>query len=215
MKPQTLLVAALCSLALFFGWKTREAVFMPAPAVDNTGRASAGPRHASTPLPDPPQPPADSAVAVASIAARPLFRPDRQAFREDGGGAGRNYEAELSRLSMIGVLTFGGEPKGVVVSKGNPRNERWEVGRGDSLPGFKVKTVLMDSLVLTADGKEFHLPLYAGAPRTGAGPIRTETTRTAPPHHGSLPRTASQVAQPPARTLPQPRHMVPLHIPPR
>jgi hypothetical protein len=181
VKTPTLLIAALCSLALFFGWKAREAWIAPPPAVDNTGRISPGSRQPGAPVPDPaPPPPAESAAVVAAVAARPLFRQDRQPFREDAAGVGRNYDAELSRLSMIGVLTFGDEMKGVVVTKGSPRPERWEVKKGDMLPGFKVKEVQNDGLVVTADGREFLLPLYAGAPAAGAVPLRTEITKSAP-----------------------------------
>ena len=137
-----------------------------------------------SPAPDPQSPPDPTPVAAA-VTARPLFRPDRQPFREDGPGAsGRNYEMELSRYTLIGVLGFGDAPFGVVVEKaGNvvgkagTKGERWEVRKGDPLAGFKVKEVGMEGLLLTADGREFLLPLYAGPPTAATGAVRTETTR--------------------------------------
>jgi len=207
MRKPALLVAALCSLALFFGWKARNAWLSTPPPADNTGRASPDLWQPGAPVPDP-SPPPDSAAAVSAIVSRPLFRADRLPFREDAGAAaGRNYEAELSRLSLIGTLTFGGELKGIVVSKGSPRAERWEVKAGDALPGFKVKEVTIDGLVVTADKREFQLPLYAGPPTAvGGGIVRTEAPRkmpapaqqaaTAPPP--SVAQPPSAVAQPPA-----------------
>ncbi len=179
MRKPGLLVAALCFLALFFGWKARNAWFSPPPSVGNTGRASPDIWRPGAPTPDP-SPPPDPAGAVSAVAARPLFRSDRLPFRDqDANAAGRNYAAELSRLSLIGVLTFGDDMKGVVVGKGSPRSERWEVKEGDSLPGFTVKEVRMDGLAVTADGKEFLLPLYAGGPTGPPGSIRTEGARAA------------------------------------
>jgi len=221
MRKPALLVATLCSLALFFGWKARNAWLSPPPPVADTGRASADLWRPGAPVPDP-SPPPESAAAVSAIVARPLFRPDRLPFREQdaGAAAGRNYDAELSRLSLIGTLTFGGELKGIVVSKGSPRAERWEVKAGDPLPGFKVKEVQIDGLVVTADKREFQLPLYAGPPTAaGGGPVRTETPRktpapaqqatTAPPPTVAQPPSAvappSSVAAPPPSSVAQPR----------
>jgi hypothetical protein len=192
MKKTAILSIALAALALFFGWKARSAWLSPLPAVDNTGRAAANLWHPGEPVPDPPSPPETSGT-VAAIAARPLFRPDRVPFTEQGPTAstGRNYESELSRLSLIGTLTFGGELKGIVVGKGGSLPERWEVKAGDQLQGFTVKEVQIDGLALAADGREFMLPLYAGAP-TAVGPIRT-----------AIPRKDSPSAQAPA-TMPSP-----------
>ncbi len=175
MKKPTLLLALLCSLAVFFGWKTQEAWLAPLAAVDNAGRSPVDVRNPGLTWPDPSPP--DTAAAVASVAARPLFRPDRQPFRDAAGGFGRNYDAELSRLSLIGVLTFGGDLKGLVVAKGSPDSDRLEVKKGDSLHGFKVKEVRIDGLVITAGGKEFLLPLYAGGPSGAAASIRTEVPK--------------------------------------
>ena len=63
---------------------------------------------------------------------------------------------------------------GLVVSKSGPRSDRWEVKVGDSLPGFKVKEVRTDALALTAEGREFLLPLYAGGPTATGGALRTD-----------------------------------------
>ena len=206
MRKPALLFVALCSLALFFGWKARSAWVAPPPSADDTGRASAEIWQPGAPMPDPPPPP-ESAGAVSAIVARPLFRPDRLPFREnDPGAAARNYEAELSRLSLIGTLAFGGDLKGIVVTKGSSRAERWEVKAGDPLPGFKVKEVQIDGLALTADGREFLLPLYSGPPTAaGGGTVRTETFRketvSAPP---AAPAPPPPGAQPPT-TVTQPR----------
>jgi hypothetical protein len=115
---------------------------------------------------------------AAAIAARPLFRADRQPFREEAAGASvRNYEAELSRYTLLGVLGFAEGPVGVVTAKTGKKTDRWELKAGDALPGFTVKEVGIDGLRLTADGKEFLLPLYAGAPTAAGGALRTEVTR--------------------------------------
>jgi hypothetical protein len=55
----------------------------------------------------------------------PLFRPDRLPFRDGTAGAGPDVSAELSRLTLIGVLTFGRELKGVVIAKDGPAPGRW------------------------------------------------------------------------------------------
>jgi hypothetical protein len=180
MRTPTLLTIGLCTLAAFFGWETYSARHSPPPSVDNAGRASMDAWRPGAPAPDPPPPPDPSGV-VAAVAVRPLFRPDRQPYREqDMNAMSRNYDAELSRLSLIGVLTFGDDLKGLVVGKGSPRPERWEVKEGDSLPGFTVKEVRIDGLSVVADGREFLLPLYAGGPTGAAGSIRTEGSRVTP-----------------------------------
>jgi hypothetical protein len=216
MRKPALLFVALCSLALFFGWKARSAWLAPPPSVDDTGRASADIWQPGAPAPDPPPPP-ESAGAVSAIVARPLFRPDRLPFREKDPGAasGRNYEAELSRLSLIGTLAFGGELTGIVVSKGSSHGERWEVKAGDPLPGFKVREVQIDGLAVTADDREFLLPLYSGPPpAAAAGTVRTETTRkgtaSAPPAAPAPPPSGA----PPPSTVVQPRP-VPTIVPER
>jgi hypothetical protein len=215
MRRPALLAVALATLALFFGWKTRDAWRSSTPAVDNTGQAAADLWHPGEPVPDPP-PPAETAGTVAAIAARPLFRPDRLPYNEQGPGAsaGRNYESELSRLALIGTLTFGGDLKGIVVSKGSSLPERWEVKAGDQLPGFTVKEVQIDGLALTADGREFMLPLYAGAPTSaGRGSVRTELPRkdaasvqqpaAAPPLSAVQPPPSGSPPAPPPAFIPE------------
>jgi hypothetical protein len=135
--------------------------------------------------------PPDLSAPVVSIVARPVFRPDRKPFREEAAQVPtRNYEAELAQFTLLGVLLQGADKKGVVVGKGAAgRDTRWEVGPGDSLPGFTVKDVGADGMTLAADDREFLLPLYAGGPKApaGRGPVRTET---------GPPQPATPVAQP-------------------
>jgi hypothetical protein len=166
VRRPALATVALSLLALLFGWETRQALLATPGRQDNAATAGAWQPGVSAPDPSPPPDPTTQAAAVA---ARPLFRPDRQPFREQGAGAsGRNYEEELSRYTLLGVLDFGGAPYGVVVGKAGSKGERWEVKKGDSLQGFAVKEVGVEGLRLTADGREFLLPLYAGAPRQDA-----------------------------------------------
>jgi hypothetical protein len=180
MRKPEYLVLAFALAALFFGWKTWRAL-QPLPAA----------QHPATPSPqgvwqpgavtaDPPPPP-DMTATVAAITGRPLFRQDRQKFQEGVAGvSARNYEAELARFTLLGVLSFGEDLKGLVVSKSGARTDRWEVKAGESFPGFTVKEVRTDSLLLTADGREFQLPLYAGPPTATGGAVRTDVHRAAP-----------------------------------
>ena len=191
MRRQTFATLAILLLALLFGWETRQALRSTPGGPDNAATAPAGVWRPGTSAPDPPSPP-DPTPAASAVAARPLFRPDRQPFREAAAGVSvRNYEAELSRYTLLGVLGLGDAPYGVVVGKGGNKGERWEVRRGDSLQGFTVKEVGVEGLQLTADGREFLLPLYAGAPTAAGGAVRTETTRrdaaqaTPPPRAGT------------------------------
>ena len=176
MKRPALAILALSLLALLFGWETRQALRATPGGQDNAAPAPAGAWQPGVSAPDPQLPP-DPTPAAAAVSARPLFRPDRQPFREQGPGAARNYETELSRYTLIGVLGFGDAPVGVVVGKAGNKGERWELKAGDPLPGFTVKEVGMEGLRLTADGQEFLLPLYAGPPTAATGAVRTETTR--------------------------------------
>jgi hypothetical protein len=175
MRRPALLAAALAFLALFFGWETWRAWNAPLPAADNGARAPGASWQPGVAV-EKRSPPPEVASMIAAVTARPLFRADRQPFGA-GGGSSRAYEQELSGFSLIGILVIGDEQKGLVVSKAGNRSERWEVKAGDSLPGFKVKAVLTDGLALTADGKEFTLPLYAGAPKSTGGALRTEVPR--------------------------------------
>jgi len=203
MRKPALLAAALAFLALFFGWETWRAWRAPLPA---TGSGAPSPgviwQPAAT-VPDP-SPPPETGSILAAIAARPLFRADRRPFG-DGGGSSRAYEQELSRFSLIGILVIGDEQKGLVVSKSGPR-DRWEVKAGESLPGFKVKEIRTDGLALTADGREFLLPLYAGAPTATGGALRTDVQRRdgAPAPAAASPPTSSPSRTAPASTPPVP-----------
>jgi hypothetical protein len=104
------------------------------------------------------------------------------------------------------VLGFGDAPYGVVVGKGGSKGERWDVKAGDALPGFKVKEVGVEGLMLTADGKEFLLPLYAGAPTVAGSAARTETIRRNAPPPASAPQvaapTGASAAPPPTPGMP-------------
>lgn len=174
MRRPVLAIVVLAAAASFFGWETYKAWTAgeargdpPAEAVSPVSRPETATDNA---LRD-----GDLSVQVAVIVTKPLFRPDRQPFHENAAVAGRNYEAELARFSLVGVLLQGEARKGLVLSSAGGRQERWEVGAGDSLPGFTVKEVQADGLVLTADKREFLLPLYAGGPKgQPAGTLRTE-----------------------------------------
>jgi len=191
MRRPTLATLVLSLLALLFGWKTRQAFLESPGGWDNI--VAAGTWHPGESVADP-SPPPDPAPAASAVAARPLFRPDRQPFLEQVAAATvRNYEAELSRYMLLGVLGFGEEPVGVVTGKAGGKGERWEVRRGDSLQGFTVKEVGMEGLRLTADGREFLLPLYAGAPAVAGSAARTETTR-----HDAAKLPVASSAAPPA-----------------
>ena len=204
MRRETLATVALFLLALLFGWETRQALRATPGGQDNAATAPAESWQPGISAPDPPSPPDPTPIASA-VAARPLFRPDRQPFREEAAGVSvQNREAELSRYTLLGVLGFGGAPVGVVVVKGGNKGERWEVKKGDSFQGFKVEEVGMEGLRLKADGKEFLLPLYAGAP---SGPVRTEATRRDAGQPGTAqraapPASASGTAVPAGRSAP-------------
>ena len=202
MKRPALATLALSLLALLFGWETRQALRGAPGGQDNAATAPAGAWQPGVPALDP-QPPPDPTSASAAVAARPLFRPDRQPFREQQAAApvaARNYESELSRFTLLGVFGFGAEPVGVVTGKTGNKTDRWELKAGDVLPGFAVKEVGIDGMRLTADGREFLLPLYAGAPTAATGALRTEAPRPAaarPPSPGT-PSSAPGPAATPA-----------------
>lgn len=241
MKKPYLLSVALAVLAVFFGWRTMQALEGRPAAGDTAAGAAATGWQPAAPAPDP-SPPRDMTTAVAAVKSRPLFRADRKPYAEGGTVSGRNFDAELSRLSLIGIVSFGDDLRGVVVSKGAPRTERWEVKAGDDLAGFRVKEVRTDGLTVTAENREFLLPLYAGSPTaTGGGPVRTEATRrepspaqpaaaqprpgTPPVQRGVTPQPApSQLRQPPQAppaaqpvtpTVPRPAPPFPRYIPGR
>jgi hypothetical protein len=196
---------ALSLVALLLGWETRQALRATAGRQDNVAAATAGAWQPGVYALDP-QPPRDPMPTAAAVAARPLFRPDRQPFREQGASV-RNYEAELSRYTLLGVLGFGEAPFGVVVGKAGTKGERWEVKTGDLLQGFTVKEVGMEGLRLTADGKEFLLPLYAGAPTAAtAAPARVG----APPGPGAPGAVPGRAEQPPSIAPGRPPQSAPL-----
>jgi len=221
------LTLAFSLLALFLFWETRQALRGTPVGQDNASTTSVGSWQPGAPAPEPALP-ADPAQMVAAIAARPLFRPDRQPFREKEASpiAARNYDTELSRYTLLGVLGFGEEPVGGVTGKTGNKTDRWELKAGDDLPGFTVKEVGMEGLRLTSDGREFLLPLYAGAPTAAGSALRTEGTRrdaTQPSAASGAPASAKPAvsgARPgpaalpaPAPPAPQPR-AAPVHAPP-
>jgi len=177
VRRSTLATLAIFLLALLFGWETRQALRATPGGQENAATAPVVAWRPGISAPDPASPP-DPTPAAAVVTSRPLFRQDRQPFREAAAGVSvRNYEVELSRFTLLGVLGFGEKPYGVVVEKGGSKGERWEVKAGDALPGFTVKEVGVEGMLLTADGREFLLPLYAGPPTAAAGAVRTEIPR--------------------------------------
>ena len=214
MRRPALATLALSLLALLFGWETRQALLATPGGKDNAVSAPTGVWKPGVPTPDP-QPPRDPMPTAAAVVARPLFRPDRQPFREGAGVPARNYEAELSRFTLLGVLSFGDTLKGLVVSRSGARTDRWEVKAGESFPGFTVKEVRTDGLLVTADDREFQLPLYAGSPTATGGALRTDVPRAAPasastapaqpaPKAGQAAPAAPAAAAAPAPARPQP-----------
>jgi len=207
MKKPALLTVALAFLALFFGWETHRAWRSSLPAGDNGTRIAPASWQPVALAPDPPPPP-EVAPLISAVTARPLFRADRKPFGDPGSSLGRNYDTELSRFSLIGIMVIGDDQMGIVVSKSGNRSDRWEVKAGDTLPGFKVKEVRNDGLAVTADNREFLLPMYAGPPTAQAGgPIRTDVQRreTSP---------ASTAAPPPAGQATPPQRAIPAPTPP-
>jgi len=196
-------IPILLAAILFLGWRTYRAWTEPVLP------GEAAPR-GETVLPGGPAYPesaggGDSAAfAVSVIQARPLFRPDRSPYQENGAILpGRNYEAELSRFVVLGVLLLGEEQRAVITDRTPGQSNRWEVGAGDPIPGFVVKEVQEDGVLLEADGKTFTLPLYAGAPRSGGTtPVRTETAQPGSPVATQQPETAPAQVRQPTRPFP-------------
>jgi len=166
-------IPILLAAILFLGWRTYRAW------TESVLPGEAAPRGESV-LPGGPAYPepaggADTAAyAVSVIQSRPLFRPDRSPYSESGAAVpGRNYEAELSRFTILGVLFLDGERKAIVSDRNSAGSGSREVGAGDTLEGFTVKEVEADGMVMEADGRSFTLPLYGGAPKGGgAAPAR-------------------------------------------
>jgi hypothetical protein len=203
------MVPLLALAALFFGWRTYEAWTGPvAPAPSAVSAHAASPAGAA--FED--APPPDLSAPMLSIAARPLFRPDRAPYRGEEAAVAprRNYQAELARLTLLGVLLRDREKKGIVVEKaGGGREERWEVVPGDALAGFTVKDVEADGLTLAADDQEFLLPLYAGGPKVPGGAVSPRTggalpRQAAPAPHEATPGQAG-IGRPSPPPVPAPR----------
>jgi len=213
VRRPALVILVLAVAVLFFGWESYKAwTATEAPADPPAAGIAPAARPAAS---DNASRDGDLSVQVAVIVTKPLFRADRQPFHENAAAvAQRNYQAELSKFSLIGILVEGEERKGLVVSAGAGRQDRWEVGPGDSIPGFIVKEVQTDGLALLSDGKEFLLPLYAGGPKgQPSGSVRTEiapgipaTPVPAPPKAMSPSPNVNipAAAQPPAPAAPQP-----------
>ena len=210
MRRPGLATLALSLLALLFGWETRQALRETPGGQGNAVTTPAGSWQPGVSMPDP-APASDPAPMAAAVIARPLFRPDRQPFREQGVSV-RNYEAEISRFSLLGVLGFGDAPVGVVTRKTGNQTDRWELKAGDALPGFIVKDVRMEGLLLAADGREFLLPLYAGPPTAAAGALRTEGPRrdaAQPASSPGIPAPSRPVAPPASPIPPRPANLAP------
>lgn len=179
MNRAALWILVFASATVFFGWKTYRALSGPVlpGEVPPAGAAFSPPSAAAKPE----KGPGDAAYSgLSSLLARPVFRPDRRPYQEGSAESPqKNYEAELARYTVLGVLMVSDKMVALVVGQEASKGERWEVGVGDSLSGFKVKEVSQDGLVLTADGREFTLPLYAGGPKAvGRAPLRTEVAPT-------------------------------------
>ncbi len=195
--------------ASVFGWETYSAwTAAPLPADPPAAGFTAPSRPGA--IGDNGSRASDPGLLVAVIAARPLFRPGREPFHENAAVAvQRNYDAELAGFSLIGVLLQGDTQRGIVLATAPGAKNRWEVAPGDSLPGFTVKDVQEDALVVVADGKEFLLPLYAGGPKgQPGGPLRTEASATPAPGQGPgaapVPAPGQGAAATSVRPAPQP-----------
>jgi hypothetical protein len=206
------LIPLLLLAVAFLGWETYRAWIEPpvrvGDAVPDAREPAAGDDNAAESAAA-----ADLAAAVSQITARPLLRPDRQPFKEvpfSTAAPQRNYEAEMSAFTVLGILPIDGREKALVVGKGSRgSSERWELGEGDSLPGFVVKAIRPDGVSLVADGKEFLLPLYAGGPKQSGSQLRTDVS----PSPGSAPGGAGVAAQAPQAGQAVPRGILPGALP--
>jgi len=218
MRRMALLVPLFFLAALFFGWKTYEAWTAPPEAALRAPAPVAGPGPVAAVETE-----QDIPGTLAAIVARPLFRPDRRPYpyQENAAAAPRrNYESELSGFTVIGVLLVEEIGMAVVTGKTGGRYERYEVGPGDALPGFTVKEIQSDGILVAADGKEFTLPLYTGAPKAPpGGTLRTEVATPARPGAGGpspVPPSPGVGAPAPSRRAPSPtaERPRPLPVPP-
>lgn len=206
MRRSGLLIPAVGLLAAFFGWKCYAVWTEPfPPPLRSTGEAAGFFPSAS---PAAPARSADLSAAVSLVTVRPVFRPDRTLFAKSDSVAARNYDAELNRYTVLGIL--GGEEgrKAIVAGGASGKSERYEVGPGEGFPGFTVKEVRENEVLVLADNVEFALPLYAGGPKGTVEAARTDTTpaktaRQATPAAGS-PATQGAEAMP-AAAAPAPR----------
>jgi hypothetical protein len=202
MKRPGYLLFALALAVLFLGWRTYRAWTAPVAAVPAPpkGQAAVAPIGIS---PEDAPVFTDLSAPVASVIARPVFRPDRRPFQEYASAVpARNYEQELNRFTLLGVLLLGDLKRAVITGKSPGKQERYEVSPGESLPGFEVKEIQQEGVLLLADGKEFLLPLYAGGPKGVApGALRTELPQPKAPA-ASLPAAASRPPAAPARVEP-------------
>ena len=198
MNRTSLPVLLLAFLACVFGWETYRAWTMPVLPVGGTPPGNPLSLRSSAALP-PGAPGEDIRGALTSVLGRPVFRPDRRPYREETPAASmRNYELELSRYTALGVLMIGDVQKALVVGKGAAKGERWEVGAGDALPGFTVKSIRPDGLILETDGREFTLPLYAGGPNAAQGATLRTVVTPAQPNAQQQPKNAVSPAPGPA-----------------
>lgn len=199
MRRPGFLIFVMALAALIFGWRAYQAWTEPTAAV-----APQPPGPEVVPIgisPEEAPHVSDLSAPVASILARPVFRPDRQPFREAVVTVpARNYEQELSRFTLLGVLLLGDTQRAVITGKPPGPRERYEIGIGESLPGFEVKEIQQEGVLLKADGKEFLLPLYAGAPKVqGASGLRTELPPPPQAPAASAPAGQARPPAPPAR----------------
>jgi len=194
-------ILVFASATVFFGVKTYRALTGPVlPGEVPPAGAALSPSSAAA---QPQKGPEDAAYSgLSSLLARPVFRPDRRPYQEGSAESPqKNYESELSRYTVLGVLMMSDKMVALVVGKGASKGERWEVGAGDSLSGFKVKEVSQDGLVLTADDREFTLPLYVGGPKAvGKASLRTEVAPASSAAQSKSPSSARPT--PGARKLP-------------
>ena len=212
MNRTSLPILVLAFLACVFGWETYRAWTMPVLPVGGTPPGNPLSLRSSAALP-PGAPGEDIRGALTSVLGRPVFRPDRRPYREETPAASmRNYELELSRYTALGVLMIGDVQKALVVGKGAAKGERWEVGAGDALPGFTVKSIRPDGLILETDGREFTLPLYAGGPNAAQGATLRTVVTPAQPNVQQQPRNA--VSPAPGLAVP-PSPAAPPRLPPR
>jgi hypothetical protein len=188
MSRQVLYFPLFALLALFFGWKCHEAWTAPPLAIP---RGTPSPAAAAAEGEEAARGGSDLAAVESAVVRRPLFRPDRAPYREAPVvPPQRNHEAELSRFRLLGVLILPEGTKAIVSGSAQGRTDRFEVGPGDSLPGYTVVSVEANSMRLAADGKEFTLPLYAGGPSAGSAAGRPSASPIAP--------AGDAVPQPPA-----------------